>query len=115
MLFCGCGILPTSPDVENITTQNEAYLIEKTHEIAKEMGTWVDAKLTDTVCSRTGEIKCNSDSPAAGWVPDGGKSHTIYYWRPYVNAPERTLRQLDGLAKHEVGHVACGCDLGEGS
>lgn len=113
-IFCGCGILPTSPDTVEPLTFNENYIIETAYLYASTKMTQIDPHLTDDICSRNGKHKCNSDSPAAAWVPDGGKSHDIYFWRPWVNAHGRTQKQLEALARHEVEHVACQCDLGEG-
>ena len=110
-LLTGCDGL-TGPDTVPAGTPNEVYVISLTHQVASEFGTWADPKLTDDVYmvwSSDGTRKV----PAAGWVPNGGHSHTIYYWRPFVN--EQSQKRLEGVVRHEVEHVACQCDLGEGS
>lgn len=104
-LLMGCL---TAPDTVEPQSPNEHFILQATHEIATEMGTWADPQITDHVYI----VTCSDGSkcPAAGWVPNGGKSHTIYYWRPFVI--EQSHDRLRAVARHEVEHVACQCNLG---
>jgi hypothetical protein len=109
LALSACSV--TGPDTVPASTPNEAYIIETSHRFASEMGTWVEPELTDEVLLVEARDGSGDMVPAAGWVPHKGKSHTIYYWRPWVVGA--THAQMDVLARHEVEHVACQCTLGE--
>jgi len=109
LLLAGCSGL-TGPDTVPAGSPNEVYIIARSHELAGDVS--VNPMMTYErymVTSSDGTRKV----PAAGWVPNGGRSHDIYYWSPWVNDANRTHGELDSLARHEVAHVLCQCALGE--
>ena len=116
-VLTGCSSL-TGPSTVEASTPNEAFLVEITHELAAQAGTHVDPKITHHIYNVT--CSDGTQCPAAGWVPNGGKSHTIYYWAPWVadpcmhKGPECVpQKRLENVARHEVEHVACQCRRGE--
>ena len=117
-LLAGCDSL-TGPDTVSAGTSNEVFILEISHDLAAQAGISVDPKITHDIFWTT--CSDGTQCPAAGWVPNGGRSRTIYYWAGWVNEPCRykgpecvPQKRLEDVARHEVAHVACQCDLGEG-